>query len=113
MGGSFVKSQFLKRAGSLGDLAPFASGRLVEMRMSTNSLGERSFDGLDFRTSLMEVCRRVYVGRPAESPGSHSGKFAKRNHSGHAPGTEPGGRKSTSQIFERRTTSSGSVRLWS
>jgi hypothetical protein len=24
MGGSFVKSEFLKRAGSLGDLAPFA-----------------------------------------------------------------------------------------
>jgi hypothetical protein len=24
MGGSFVKSQFLKRAGSLGDLAPLA-----------------------------------------------------------------------------------------
>jgi hypothetical protein len=42
-----------------------------------------------------------------------SADFAGRQSLTHAPGTEPGGRKSTSQIFERRTISSGSARLWS
>jgi hypothetical protein len=50
MGDSFVKPQFLKRAGASATSRHLPSGRLVEMLMSTNTSSEHRISDLDFRT---------------------------------------------------------------
>jgi hypothetical protein len=81
VGGCFVKSQLLKRAGSLADLAPFA-------------VGKASRDTHEYHPPV-KIASLVWIsGLQLDGPDSIIRKFATKYMS-HAPGTDPRGRKST------------------